>query len=167
MPVPAWSAGVLPASLPPSTGKGRSQPCSDSFFSSGDYTSQSPYDLPDLEPAQAVRHRLQATSASLLILEPLAAMLLSWKDPCFIGKRRKGGPERGRGLAQCVNDRTVGPSFRTANSMVTFPTLSSPPPNKHPHSSLSLTSSVSQAHKTFEAARFIKNDKDFRIPHFL
>lgn len=70
------------------------------LFSSGDYTSQSPCDLPDLEPAQAIRHRLQATSASLLILEPPAAMLLSWKDPCFIEKRREGGPERGRSLAQ-------------------------------------------------------------------
>lgn len=70
------------------------------LFSSGDYTSQSPYDLPDLKPAQAIRDTPQAISASLPILEPPAAMLLSWKDPCFIEKRREGGPERGRGLAQ-------------------------------------------------------------------
>lgn len=92
--MPAESAAVLPASLPPSTGKGRSQPCSDSFSAAVDYASQSPFDLPDLKPAQAIRDRSHAISASLPILEPPAAMLLSWKDPCFIEKRREGGPER-------------------------------------------------------------------------
>lgn len=70
------------------------------LFSSGDYTSQSPYDLPDLKPAQAIRDRPHAISASLPILESPAAMLLSWKDPCFVERRREGGSEKGRGLVQ-------------------------------------------------------------------
>lgn len=46
--------------------------------------------------------------------------------------------------------------------MVTFPTLSSPPPDKYPLSSLPLVSSVFLAYiSSSEATRFIKNDKDF------
>lgn len=91
----------------------------------------------------------------------------SWRGPCFIEEKKEGGPERGRGLAQStqqVNDRATDCSFRTVNWMVNFPNLPSPPPNKYLHSSLPLASSVSHACKASpEAARFIRNDKDFRI----
>lgn len=75
-------------------------------------------------------------------------MLQAGKKQTLLYREEDWGPERGRGLdwgAQKINERATeatDSSFRAANWMVNFPTLSSPPPDKYPPLCLPPFSSV-------------------------
>ena len=132
------------------------------------HITQSPHDLHGFQPVQSYQKQdsMQPLHSCLSVRLPGCAS--SWKGPCFTEKKTEvQTEEEAWPRAQKVNDRAMEAmvSFlRTRRWMVTFPTLSSPPPDKHPPSFLSLVTSVSLAHTSLsEAATSIKNNKDFGI----
>lgn len=152
------------------TGRGhdRCQLCSDSRFSSTVAHRAVPT-WPAWLPARGKLSEtgFNATSMFLPVFE--APRLCFTLERSLHHGEEDWGPDRGGGLTQGtqkVNEKameTTDSYLGTRSWMVTFPTLSSPPPNKHPPSFLSLISSVSLGYISLsEAARFIKSNKDFR-----
>lgn len=160
----------LPALLPPETEKVHDgcQPCSHYPFGSPNTHRVGP-----ASPAWPRASSTQSETGFNANLYFLACLRGSWAvlqvGKLLLYREKAQGPER-RGLAQGtqkVNDRTTDPtdsSFRGASWMATFPTLSSPPSDKCPLSSMLLVFSVSLDHiSSSEAARFTKHNKNFGV----